>query len=289
MKKKTMLKDNQIDLKHGFVLELVKHPIGDMNGNLEGFLTYIGKEVEIEPKNKRFYSDQVEAIKDFDNRIIPEFISGNSEIKVFKYLKDNVMYDFVKKYLMEKQVTYGMVIDVIQVLENDGYKIPSNTDKTQVGNLIEFYLCVDRLSAEFKKHLKDFGFIADRNVNNTIDHPKFIKHEKCKNIVFTRYPWTNGFKAISIINDFVSITENDLSFNTDIDVFKKVSKDAHKYLKNMLSVFNKVNLKTKDVLETINYEEIKNEFRIYYKENKEDLVEIWSKRQPKNYGIYMDS
>ena len=41
---------------------------------------------------------------------------------------------------------------------------------------------------------------------------------------------------------------------------KKVSKDAHKYLKDMLSVFNKVNLKTKDTLEDINYEEIKNEF-----------------------------
>src|SRR5574344_111295 len=178
MKKKTMLKDNQIDLKHGFVLELVKHPIGDMNGNLEGFLTYIGKEVEVEPKNKRFYSDQVEAVKDFDNRIIPEFISGNSEIKVFKYLKDNVMYDFVKKYLMEKQVTYGMVIDVIQVLEDDGYKIPSNTDKTQVGNLIEFYLCVDRLSAEFKKHLKDFGFIADRNNDTTITQINTLNQQK---------------------------------------------------------------------------------------------------------------
>ena len=214
MKKRRVLKENQIDLKHGFILELVKHPIGDVNGSLEGFLTYMDKEIDID--NKRFYSESTEAIRDFDNRIIPEFISKNNNIKVFKYLKDDAMFDFVKKYLIEKQLTYGMVIDVIKVLEEDGYAIPSNKDKTQVGNLIEFYLCVDRLSAEFKKHLKHFGFIADRNVNNTIDHPKFNKHEKCKNIVFTRYPWTNGFKAISIINDFVSITENDLSFNTDI-------------------------------------------------------------------------
>lgn len=284
-RKKTVLKENQIDLKHGFILELVKHPIGDMNGDIEGFLTHNDNEIEI--LNKRFYSEPTEAIKDFDNRIIPDYIN-NTNIKIFKYLINDNMYDFVRNYLIKKQLTYGVVINVIQVLEEDGYKIPSNKDKTQVGNLIEFYLCADRLSAEFKKHLKEFGFIADRNVNNKVDHPSFKKHEKCKNIVFTRYPWTNGFKVINVINDFVSMTENDLSFNTDIDVFKKVSKDAHKYLKNMLSIFNKVNLKTKDTLENINYEEIKNEFKEYYRENKTELIEIWSKRRPTNYGVYTE-
>ena len=56
----------------------------------------------------------------------------------------------------------------------------------------------------------------------------------------------------------------------------------------MLSVFNKVNLKTKDTLEDINYEEIKNEFREYFKENKQTLVGIWSKRRPVNYGVYTE-
>ena len=69
---------------------------------------------------------------------------------------------------------------------------------------------------------------------------------------------------------------------------KKVSKDAQKYLKDMLSVFNKVNLKTKDTLEDINYEEIKNEFREYFKENKQTLVSVWSKRRPVNYGVYTE-
>jgi len=283
MKKKIVLKENQIDLKHGFVLELVKHPIGDMNGDLEGFLTHNGNEIEI--LNKRFYSEPTEAIRDFDNRIIPDYIN-NTDIKIFKYLINDSMYDFVKNYLIKKQLTYGMVIDVIQVLEEDGYKIPSYKDKTQVGNLIEFYLCVDRLSAEFKRHLKHFGFIADRNINNKKDHPSFDKHPKCKNIVFTRYPWTNGFKAISIIDEFVATTENDLSFNTDIEVFKKVSKDAYKHLKNVLSVFNKTNLKTKNMLDSINYRDIKGEFKRYYKENRTELVEIWSKRRPTNYGVY---
>ena len=30
--KKIKLKENQIDLKHGFILELVKHPKGDQYG-----------------------------------------------------------------------------------------------------------------------------------------------------------------------------------------------------------------------------------------------------------------
>lgn len=283
MRKIRKLKENQVDLKHGFVLELVKHPIGDQNGNLEAYLTHNDNEVEI--TNKRFYSEATEAIKDFDIRIIPEYIS-QTDIKIFKYLDDDNMFKFVQDYLNKNQLTYGMVIDVIQVLKEDGYKIPSYKDKTQVGNLIEFYLCVDRLSAEFKRHLKHFGFIADRNINNKKDHPSFDKHPKCKNIVFTRYPWTNGFKAISIIDEFVTTTENDLSFNTDIEVFKKVSKDAHKHLKNVLSVFNKTNLKTKDMLDSINYGDIKDEFKRYYKENRTELIELWSKRRPTNYGVY---
>ena len=133
MKKRKALKENQIDLKHGFILELVKHPIGDANGNLEGFLTYMEKEIDID--NKRLYSESTEAIRDFDNRIIPEFISKNNNVKVFKYLKDDAMFDFVKKYLTEKQLTYGMVIDVIKVLEEDGYAIPSNKDKIKVGHI----------------------------------------------------------------------------------------------------------------------------------------------------------
>ena len=111
---KKVLKENQIDLKHGFILELVKHPIGDMNGDLEGFLTHNSNEIEI--PNKRFYSEPTEAIKDFDNRIIPDYIN-NTDIKIFKYLINDNMYDFVKNYLIKKQLTYGTVIDVIQVLE----------------------------------------------------------------------------------------------------------------------------------------------------------------------------
>ena len=281
--KKTKLKDNQIDLKHGFILEPVKHPKGDENGNLEGYLSYMGEEVELE--NKRFYSDTVEMVRDFDNRIIPEFINKR-EIKVFKYLTDDSISNFVKRYLLKNQITYGRVIDVIDLLREDGYAIPTNKDKTQVSNLIEFYLCVDRLSSELKRQLISFGFIADRNVNNKKDHGSFTKHEKCKNIVFTRYPWTNGFKVMSVINDFVNMTDNDLSYNTDIKTFKKVSPDAHKYLKDILAVFNKVHLKTKDTLENISYLEIANEFKRYLHENKKELLDIWSKRQPSNYGKY---
>ena len=74
--KKTKLKENQIDLKHGFILELVKHPKGDQYGNLEGFLTHNGEEVDISKITSytRFYSDKVDAISDFDNRIIPDYI-----------------------------------------------------------------------------------------------------------------------------------------------------------------------------------------------------------------------
>lgn len=284
-KKKVELKENQFNMGNGFLLEIVKHPKGDMNGNLEGFLSYQGSEIEI--PNKRFYGDNVECMKDFEKRIIPEFANGIN-IKVFKYLDNEHMYNFTKEYLLKNKdkITYGKVIDVIHILQEDGYEIPKWNDKAQVNNLIDFYKCVDRLSAEFKLHLKEFGFPADRNVNNRSDHGDFIKHDKCRNIVFTRYPWTNGYKAISTINDFVTITDNDLSIGIDIDTFKRKEPTGYKHLKNVLKLFNKVNLKTKETLDNINYDEITKDFKKYIKDNKKELLKVWSIRRPKNYGVY---
>ena len=178
-KKKVELKDNEYDLGHGFILTIVKHPIGDMNGNLEGFLSYQGEEITVDTNYKRFYSEVTEASNDFDNRIIPDYISKNN-IKIFKYLDDQLMFDFVQSYLLENKakIHYGCVLDIIQILKEDGYDIPKNNDKAQVGNLLQFYKCVDRLSKEFKIHLRTFNFSADRNVNNTVDHPQFEKHIK---------------------------------------------------------------------------------------------------------------
>ena len=287
-KKKVVLKDNEHNLGHGFILTIVKHPIGDEFGNLEGFLSYQGNEIEVDTTYKRFYENVTDAMKDFDNRIIPAYLSENNNIKIFKYLDDQLMFEFVQTYLLKNKnkIHYGCVLDIIQILKEDGYEIPKNNDKAQVGNLLQFYKCVDRLSKEFKLQLRTFNFSADRNVNNTVDHPQFEKHIKCKNIVFTRYLWTNGYKAIATINDFVSITDNDLRDGIEMNVFKKKSPDAHKYLENILKMFNKVNLKTKDTLETLSYKEVKDEFKAYYKEHRKELVEYWSKQQPVNYGVY---
>lgn len=284
-KKKTQLKPNQFDLGNGFLLEIVKHPKGDVNGDLEGYLSHQG--VEIELTNKLFYSDNVEAINDFEKRIIPEYISGTN-IKVFKYLDNEHMFNFTRDYLLNNKdkITYGYVLDMIQILKEDGYEIPCAKDKVQISNLMDFHSCVNRLGKEFKEHLILFGFNADRNVNITTDHPSFEKHLDLKNIVFTRYPWSHGFKALSAINDFVTFTDNDLSKEIDMVTLQKVSGDTHKYLSNVLSLFNKLNLRTKQNLEDLDYALIRKEFKKHIKENKQELLKVWSKRRPLNYGVY---
>jgi hypothetical protein len=67
-----------------------------------------------------------------------------------------------------------------------------------------------------------------------------------------------------------------------------VTPDANKYLQNLLSVFNKLNIRTKDTLDNLSYTEIATEFKKYLKENKKELLDIWSKRQPTNYGVYRE-
>ena len=284
-KKKVELKPNQYDMGNGFLLEIVTHPVGDEYGKLEGFLSYQGSDLEI--ADRRFYESNSDVITDFSKRIIPEFANGFN-IKVFKYLDNELMFNFTRNYLEKNKdkITYGKVLDIIHILEEDGYEIPKWNDKAQVNNLLDFYHCVDRLSLEFKTHLRIYGFTADRNLNNTTDHPEFTKNPNCRNIVFTRYPWSNGFKAISAINDFLTFTNNDLSTEIDMKTFKKFSSEAHNHLAEILSTFNKVNLKTKQSLEDISYNEIKDGFKAYFKANKSELLSIWSKKRPKNYGVY---
>ena len=132
-----------------------------------------------------------------------------------------------------------------------------------------------------------FGFTADRNINNRKDHSSFTKHEKCKNIIFTRYPWSNGFKAISAINDFVTFTDNDLSKEVDMNTLKKISPETQQHLKGVLSLFNKLNLRTKETLEDLDYDKLRKEFKKHIKENNHELVSVWSKRRPLNYGKYL--
>ena len=284
-KKKVVLKDNEYNLGHGFILTIVKHPIGDMYGNLEGYLVYQDEEIEV--KNKRFYSEVKEACNDFDNRIIPEYISRNN-IKVFKYLDDEYMFKFVKEYLLKNNhnIKYGCVLDVIKILAEAGYEIPDKTDKVTVENLEQFHNCVNRLSSEFRRQLNTFNFTADRDINNTKDHPKFEKHPECRNIVFTRFPWTNGFKALSAIDDFITFTSNDLRLTVEMETFKAGSPEMHSRLTDVFSIFNKTNLRTKDTLVDINYEEIKKEFKSYYRQHKKELIEFWGNKQPDNYGVY---
>lgn len=281
--KKRKLKDNEYDLGHGFILEMVLHPKGDEYGRLEGFLEYDGNPVDIGVN--RFYGEVTEAMNDFNNRVIPVYINKNN-IKVFKYLDDKYMVDFVKSYLLENRVTYGMVLDVITILKDHGYDIPKNNDNVKVRNVLEFYSCVDRLSKEFKRQLRLFKFTADRSVTNTVDHPKFNKHIKCRNIVFTRFPWSNGFKAISTINDFMTVTDNNLKDDIEMDEYKKFSEGAHKNLDAVLSMFNKINLKTNETLDNIGFDTVVYQFKSFYKDTRHELVSYWSKQQPVNYGVY---
>lgn len=279
-------KDERHNLGHGFKVMVVE-TIADIDGNnLEGFLYYQDAEVMVS-ENDRKYLNKIELYNDFNNRVIPAYISKN-DVKIFKYLDDELMHKFTKEYLLKNKdkITYGKIIDVIEVLREDGYKIPDWNDKAQVSNLLDFYKCVDRLSKEFRFHLRDFGFPADRNINNTVDHPVFDKHIKCKNIVFTRYPWTTGYKAIKIVNDFLTMTENDLTANTDMKTFKKLSPGAHTHLEIITKLFNKIHIKTKRAVEELSYTELATEFKMYIKEHKQELLDIWSTKRPKNYGVY---
>lgn len=281
--------ENIHDLGHGFKVELVRTVPDEKGCDIEGYLYFKDEAINI-AQGGRLYENNVEALEDFNNRIIPAYVTKN-DVKEIKYLKGpEVIEDFVKKYLLKnkKNITYGTTLDVIKILNKEGYQAPDESDTTQVHNLLEYYKCIDSISAELKKQLVMFGFPADRNRNDTTDHVEGVSHLRCKNLVYTRYLWINGFKAIKVVKDFLKTTENDLTAGTDMVTLEKKSQEVYEVLTNVTTALNTVHYVTKDGVTATNFNDYANEFKDYIRNNKSELIKVWSRRRPKNYGVYKD-
>lgn len=279
------------NLGHGFNLELVKTIPNDKGCELEGFLTFNGAPVMLDKKDEGvLYPDKTSVINDFNTRIIPKYVS-KLDVKAIKFLDtEEQIKVFVTEYLREhkKDITYGTTIDVIKILKTKGYVLPDEEDSAQVYNLMQFFRCVDKLSYEFKRQLVMFGFPADRNTKDSVDHQKGDRHLRCKNIVYTRFPWITGYKTISLVNNFIKATECDLSDGLDTKTLKKKSPELYDILINLTSTLSTINDSTKAGMEYSNFSGMTSVFKTYIRNNKFELIKKWSRRRPKNYGVYKD-
>jgi len=240
-------KNTRYDMGAGFSLEIIK-TIPDIDGNdLEGFL-YMKSEL-LHLAHNRLFTENTDVISYFKDVIIPE-IALSHNIKEIKYLKgDAIIAALVKEYLLRKNITYGTTIDVIQLLVDEGYAAPDENDASQIYEIMAYFNCVNLIGKEICKQLTMFGFPADQNTNNTTDHMNWKRHPLCRNLVYSRYPWIVGYKAIKTVRDFLKITENDFLDGVDVVAYKKLEKTGYKTLKAVTDTLNIVSAGTAKVVE----------------------------------------
>jgi hypothetical protein len=282
-----MMENNKHDLGLGLVVEIVE-TIPDENGNnLGGYLYYLGKPLEgIE--EQPLFKEVEEVVDHFRNVVIPDYIKSNGNFYSIKYFKEeNSVYEFCRSYLTTNKINWGQTIDVIEVLEKQGYFMPKHSDKGfNVDEYIEYTDIVTDISREMVKHLKMFGFGADRNTNNLVGHDIKEKHKKCMNLIFTRYPWSSAYKIIKTVKGFLSISGKNFFSGQDLEKFEKEDPSTYEFVRTVIETFKDTHIGTSKTVLDVGFEKANMDFIEHMDLNADKLHTKYKKKRPKGYGKY---
>ncbi len=275
-----------IELGNNYSVEVIK-TIPDADGaDLEGFL-YFDKKMLDNITTYTKYKTIEELVIDFKTNILPKYIRENKVQSIKGLITSKDINIFVKKYLAVANLTWGTSIDTLEVLVNDGYIIPKAED--QCFNIIEYQeylLTVTKISLEITNQLKTLGFGADRNTSNVNDHIVIDKHPLCMNIVYTRYPWTAGYKMYKTVKQFEATVNSRHIGSMDMEEFKKKDKEGYNHLIKLSSSLAAAGLKISDIFSE-DFNPNMATFSQYIDENIVRLVKKYSKLRPDRYNEFM--
>lgn len=281
--------EDKIDLGNGFSYEVIE-TVPDNNGcSLEGFLYYLN-DILVGYKSKRLYKSEKSLCKHMKNVVLPEYINdhGGAVYSIRYFLEDNVVYEFVKEFLLNNKITWGSTLDIIEVLESAGYYLPKHGEKGFTVDELNLYISVvNQVSLEMLKHLKSFGFGADRNMSVTKDHVVKEKYGKgCSNIIYTRYPWTAGYKMIKTVMSFLSISSHNFLAGQDTSEFKTKDPEAYEFLDALTEYLKDVNVEANNVVSETGFRAAAIDFVSYMDDNSSELCAKYKLKSPVNYGVY---
>jgi len=200
-------------------------------------------------------------------------VGGKDEITVF---------DLVKEYLLEAQLTYGKAVSTIDVLASVGITYDPADTECDPYFYAEFIKLAKTVATEMIKQLKGFGFAADKNKHVDF-HNQVLHVQGCT--VYTRWPWDVFYKARKAVEHAQSSMNGDHTAYADLAEIKKNHHEI--YIPGMAQIVAKKELGIeleKMVADSLlpHYESMDRAVR----ENKELLTQKFTKLQPSNYGYY---
>jgi len=279
-------KNTRIDLGNNYSVE-VKETLPDSKGNrFEGFLYYKRTFIN-DVAYTGLYPTPEALVVDYKENILPDYLRGNKDHKINTLNTKDGIYEFVKKYLVGSKLTWGSTVDVIEILAASGYHLPKIEDgEFDFAEYSAYKVVVPKISLEMTKQLKSFGFDADRNSRNTKNHPVKETKKGWYNVVYTRYPWTPGYKLIKTLNTFIAASGGSFVVGKDLTSFKKNDAVGYEMLKLMVESMKDMHIATKQSSLDTGLERAIIDFKDYIDENENELVATYSKKRPVKYGKY---
>ena len=276
-----------VKLNSGYSVKIIK-TIADSKGNAyEGYLIYRDKLVK-DFKHDKLYITPDKLVITFLTKVLPAFIKKNKigDLKHLQKKKD--IHDFVKDYLLKNKITWGYTLDIIYILEEAGYKMPTISDRNfSIVRYKEYLEVVNKVSLMFVKRLNSFGFSADRVNSNTKHHPIKTKHDGCRNLIFTRYPWSNGYRANKTVKSLHGKMGKSFLRGKDIKTLSELHVDVAGSLKTLDDVMRK-DAKKIECLLSEGFDLAFDNFDELVSGKQHDLIKVFQKLSPVNYGKYFD-
>jgi len=286
-----MEKNNNIDLGLGFILEIIE-TVPDENGcNLEGFIYFLGTILkEIPPQRK--YKNRKALIRHFENIIIPGYIASNraSVYNISNFEKQWSIDKFVSHTLLTNKFKYGQTVDVVVLLENEGYFVPKMNGETIFTDDMTCAIAVIRkISLALLKALDNLNFKPDRNNGNLKGHEFKESYGNTRNIIYTRYPWTANYKMIKTVMSFISISARNFFAGSDLDDFEKMFPEAYMLSMELAERLQDVHIGTSQVVLDTGFK--KTQLQILSLLNKDESImyEKFKELRPKIYDDMLNA
>ena len=276
-----------IALGRGYYVEIVE-TVPDKKGNtLEGFL-YYGNTLLNDLPFFGLFAAREKLVVEFVTVILPKYIREHKTDAVKGLLTPSEVKSFVREYISGTKINYGQTIDIIQVLASKGYHLPVvEDDAFDHDTYMAFQALSPIISLELVKQLKSFGFGADRDNGDKKNHEiKEVKGSGWMNIVYTRYPWTGGYKMIKSVKSFINSSGNNAISGQDLTIFKKNDLIGYDFMMDTFDKMGEFKLGAKQLSLDCGFDASALDFVGHIDANIFELVKFYSKKRPVGYGKY---
>lgn len=273
-----------INLGRGYSAELFRGVKDEKGNEWEAFLLFDGVMAEGFEGTGMFPTAE-ELVVYLKEVVVPQYITDNKIGAIRGLTSSSERFELVKTYILANKICYGATVDTIEVMESFGYMLPKVEDeKFDAFEYIEYLKLAGKLANEFVNQFNSFGFCSDKNNKNTKFHP-VKKPMKFGNLVYTRFPWTAGYKGEKAVA--IGLAALKVDHLSGVDLARLAKDDAE--LAGALMSSNKAKLDDAVVATKIfseNFEERMATFKECAVGGEDARVNRYREVQPARYGQY---